>query len=675
MKKFSRKNLAFNIISAIVLLLFIFSWIVSFIGYNGFTESLQKEYADTALQVADTACALIDGNKIDLYLENGGNDDSWRLSSERLDVLCNKMDVTLIYAIRVDTSDYGRFESVFNSVNEKSSEYTPWEVGYQRDATNEEYSQIYRELYEKEIPGAVMERTTKLRGKQPHITALVPIENDKGEVTAVMCVQLPMSELNQGRRTYLINIAVATVLLTVLVSFSSVSYIRKQLVTPVRKVIDEAHRFAAENTKGEKLDRISRINEITDLANSIDKMESDMMRYIENLTSVTAEKERIGAELDVAKTIQENSVPNIFPAFPERAEFDIYASMNPAKEVGGDLYNFFLVDEDHLAIVIADVSGKGVPAALFMMVTNILISDRTHMGGTPGEILTYVNDNICQHNPADMFVTVWLGILEISTGKIVASNAGHDDPAICRKGGEFEIFKSRHSLVVGAMPGIKYRDFEIQLNKGDKIFLYTDGLPEATDKNNRMFTIEKMLASLNQFKHECPKNILKGINSCVDEFVGEAPQFDDLTMMCLEITEDNGAKKLTVDATNENLREVMSFVDDILEQNGCTQKAQMQLDLAVEEIFVNIANYAYPDGTGKAEITVSVENSEVKIELKDSGIQYDPLAKDDPDISLSADDRDIGGLGIFLTKKNTDSVSYRYENGQNILTMTKRITQ
>ena len=666
-----RSSLAFNIISSVVLLLLVFSWIVSVIGYVSFTNAFKREYSNTTASMANTAALVVNGEHIDDYLADGGQSEEYQQTKQYLDAFCEKMDVSIVYVIKVDTTDYGRFTSVFNSVGEDTP-YTPWEIGYQQDATNEEYVEIYRDIYENDLAYGTVYRTTKLNGAPPHITTLAPLKNSQGEVVSLMCIQRPMEELRNARRPYLINIAISTVILSVMVALTSAFYIRKEFVNPMKRVSSETSRFALENKKGDELGNVSKIEEISTLARSIDKMEDDMLAYIDNLTAVTSEKERIGAELNIAKTIQENSIPNIFPAFPHRKDFDVYASMTPAKEVGGDFYNFFLVDEDHLAMVMADVSGKGIPAALFMMVTNILISDRTHMGGTPAEILTFVNDSICDHNQADMFVTVWLGILEISTGKIIAANAGHDDPAVYRKGGQFEIVKNKHSLVVGAMSGIKYKDFEIQLNKGDKIFLYTDGLPEATDKDEKMFTLDGMVQALNKFKDETPQNILDGINGCVNEFVGDAPQFDDLTMLCLELKGNEG-NTLTVDATTENLQQVMDFVDGVLEENGCSVKMQMQIDLSVEEIYVNIANYAYGDGVGKAEISADCSDGEITITFKDSGVPYNPLEKEDPDITLSADEREVGGLGIFLTKKNMDSVSYEYKDGYNILTMTKKI--
>ena len=676
MKKITklRSNLAFNIIGATVLLLLVFSWIVSIIGYVSFTNAFKREYNDSTFHMADTATALVNGDSLDYYLTYGENEE-YLTTKERLDIYCNKMNVSLIYIIKVDTSDYGRFVSIFNSVNNDvdNTNYSPWELGHKRDTTNDEYRNKYKAIYENQSSYETIYRIHTKDGLHPHITTLVPVKNSKGEVISILCIQRPISELNRARRPYLINIAISTIILSVLVGLSSALYIRRELINPLRKITNETIRFAKENKKGDKLGLVSKIEEISSLAESIDTMENDMLNYIENLTAVTSEKERIGAELSIAKTIQENSVPNIFPPFPERTEFDVFALMIPAKEVGGDFYNFFLIDDDHLALTIADVSGKGIPAALFMMVTNILISDRAHMGGTPSEILNFVNDNICQHNRAQMFVTVWLGILEISTGKMIAANAGHDDAAVYRKNGEFELLKTKHGLVIGAMEGVKYKDFEFTLSAYDKLFLYTDGVPEATNKHNNMFTLDGMIKALNKHKDKQARDVILGVKDAVDEFVDDAPQFDDLTMVCLEMKETENKNTLIVDAKTENLQAVLDFVDKVLEENDCSKKTQMQIDLSVEEMFVNVAKYAYKDGVGKVEINTTCNSGEITIVLKDSGIRYNPLEKEDPDTSLSSDERQIGGLGIFLTKKNMDEVYYDYKNNQNVFTMKKSI--
>lgn len=236
-------------------------------------------------------------------------------------------------------------------------------------------------------------------------------------------------------------------------------------------------------------------------------------------------------ELNMASEIQIGSLPTVFP---DRPEFDIYASMDPAKEVGGDFYDFFMIDDDHLAIVIADVSGKGVPAALFMMSSKIYINDHATIGGSPAEILTRVNKLVCANNKASMFVTVWLGILEISTGKLTTASAGHEYPII-NTSGKYEILKDKHGLAIGAMDITKYKDTEIQLKKGDSIFVYTDGVAEATDANHELFGTERTVDALNAIPTDASqKEVLAGVRAAVDIFVKEAPQFDDLTMVGLK---------------------------------------------------------------------------------------------------------------------------------------------
>ncbi len=248
----------------------------------------------------------------------------------------------------------------------------------------------------------------------------------------------------------------------------------------------------------------------------------------------TEKTERLATELNLASDIQTNVLPNIFPVFPERKEFTLHASMTPAKEVGGDFYDFFFVDDDHIALVMADVSGKGIPAALFMMVARTLIKNRTMMGGTPSEILYDVNNQLCEGNVAGLFVTVWLGILEISTGKGMAANAGHEHPVLCRKGDEFALIEYRHSPAVAAMEGMKFREHEFELNPGDTIFVYTDGVAEATDSSNELFGTDRMLDALNKDADALPEQILENVMEGINDFVKGAEQFDDITMLSLK---------------------------------------------------------------------------------------------------------------------------------------------
>ena len=529
-------TLSFRIIGATIFWLWLFSFIISGIGYVRFTKSLTSQYNDSAFHTADTAATLIDGDKIDEYFQTGGSGEDYQSTLRRMDVLCQKQNVTLIYVIVPDTTDYLSFRNLMSVANQ-NSDYIPWEIGYERETTNEEYAGIYRDLYENGLERGTVVRETNLRGKEPHITSLIPIHNSAGETTAILCVQRPMEELADGRRIYLRWVAVSLIIMLILSTISAAWYLRQQFVAPVKKIIGEAERFARDNTKNEQesLEDVSQIREINHLGAAIEKVEIDTLSYMDHLARVTAEKERIGTELELATQIQASMLPNIFPAFPERKEFDIFASMTPAKEVGGDFYDFFLLDDDHLGIVIADVSGKGVPAALFMMMSKILLQNYAMMGGTPGEVLQRLNNTICKNNEKDMFVTVWFGIMTISEKKLVAANAGHEYPAIQRAGGQFELYKDRHGFVIGGMAGVRFREYEIQLSEGDALFLYTDGVPEATNGSQEMFGTDRMPQALNTDTKADSREILSNVKQAVETFVGEAPQFDDLTMLAIRL--------------------------------------------------------------------------------------------------------------------------------------------
>ena len=278
-------------------------------------------------------------------------------------------------------------------------------------------------------------------------------------------------------------------------------------------------------------------DEIGDLARSFSNMAISLKEYIKDFASVTAERERIGAELNIARAIQAELLPCKFPPFPSRNEFDIYATMNPAKEVGGDFYDFFFVDYDHLALVIADVSGKGIPAALFMSISKTLIKNRAQMGGSPSEILSTVNDQLCEENRSELFVTVWLGILEISTGKVVAANAGHEYPALRRAGGNYKLMKLPNSPAVATLEGINFREDKFTLRRGDSLFLYTDGVAEATrvdGEENELYGTERMIDALSRHADEPVEELLVSMRHEVDEFAGSSPQFDDITMLALQ---------------------------------------------------------------------------------------------------------------------------------------------
>ncbi|MBR1407740.1 MAG: SpoIIE family protein phosphatase [Clostridia bacterium] len=308
----------------------------------------------------------------------------------------------------------------------------------------------------------------------------------------------------------------------------------KRIVRPLNTITKRISELSEGNIEFRMEDAYRTGDEIEVLAESFAEISHKTVAYVDEVRRVTAEKERIGTELQMATRIQAAMLPHIFPAFPDRPEIDIYAVMDPAKEVGGDFYDYFLIDSDHLCIVMADVSGKGVPAALFMMASKIIIQSCAMLGQSAAEILRKTNEAICSNNAEQMFVTVWLGILELSSGKLTAANAGHEYPVLKRPDGDFEAVRDRHGFVIGGMEGARYKEYEMQVEPGSKLFVYTDGVVEATDSAKQLYGMERMLSALNAAKDESPEQILRSVRTSVDGFVKGAEQFDDLTMLCLE---------------------------------------------------------------------------------------------------------------------------------------------
>ena len=308
----------------------------------------------------------------------------------------------------------------------------------------------------------------------------------------------------------------------------------KHIVKPIRLLTDKVG-----SMQGDDLDfrwDLDTGDETQTLADSFRSLTLRMKEYIRENEAITAERERISTELSLANRIQASMLPSIFPPFPDRSEFDLYALMDPAREVGGDFYDFFLIDEDHLGMVIADVSGKGIPAALFMMASKIILQSYAMLGKSPAEILTRTNDTICANNEGEMFVTAWVGVLELSTGRLTAANAGHEYPAIRKPEGEFELLKDKHGFVIGGMGGVVYKEYALQLEKGSKLFLYTDGVPEAMggDSALEMFGTGRMLDALNKAPEASPEQIITQVRGAMEGFVRDAEQFDDITMLCVE---------------------------------------------------------------------------------------------------------------------------------------------
>ena len=347
-------------------------------------------------------------------------------------------------------------------------------------------------------------------------------------------IQSEAAGLYRSRTAGTNRMAVVLMLLTAALLAAASLVLGKRIVKPLNLITKRISGLSESNLEFKMEDSFRTGDEIEVLAESFAKLSHKTVEYVEKVKKITAEKERVSVELQLSHDIQVNMLPNIFPAFPERGEFDIYASMLPAKEVGGDFYDFYLVDDSSLVMVIADVSGKGIPAAMFMMASKIIINNISTMGiDDPARILEAANRQITSNNPAEMFVTVWLGILDIPTGKLTAANAGHEYPYVLRKGGRFELFRDRHGFVLGGMDGIRYHSYEIQLNPGDAVFVYTDGVAEAVNPKKELFGTNRLAEALNKNTEASCKELLENVSEAVGTFVQDAPQFDDTTMLAV----------------------------------------------------------------------------------------------------------------------------------------------
>lgn len=443
----------------------------------------------------------------------------------------------------------------------------------------------------------------------------------------------------------------------------------------VIKKIETINKNLAEISSG-NLDvkvNVDSTSEFINLSNDINTTVNTLKDYISEA------EQRIDKELEFAKNIQTSALPNVFPPFPNIKNFDLYATMDTAKEVGGDFYDFYMLGESRLAILIADVSGKGIPAAMFMMNAKSMLKNLVESGIDIAEAFNHANIELCNSNNAGMFVTVFMGILDINTGHLIYVNAGHNPPAIYNKETGYTYLKCKPGFVLTGMEGLKYKTQEVYLSPGDKIYMYTDGVTEAINVDSEMYAEERLLNYLNAHADYTPEQMLKGVKENLDEFVGEADQFDDITMLMLDFHGKENESKYYIEkefnADIKLLDNVLAFAEENLEKVGVSFKEITQFNIVIEEIFVNIAHYAYNANKGLAWITFDYDENkkEVMFRFVDKGYQFNPLAKDDPNITLSAEERDIGGLGIFMVKKMMDDIKYEYVNGENVLWIMKKI--
>ncbi len=413
-------------------------------------------------------------------------------------------------------------------------------------------------------------------------------------------------------------------------------------------------------------------DEIAELAESFVYMEQTLRRYLKDLAETTAAKERIESELKIAHDIQMNMVPQIFPPFPERHEFDIFATLVPAKEVGGDFYDFFFLDDDRLCFAVGDVSGKGVPAALFMALTKTLLKATASGLASPAEILTRLNEEICRDNDACMFVTLFCGILNIRTGQFDYSNGGHNLPFYLSRDG-VKPLENTGGMALGVVEKLVYASKRIVLDSGEKLFLYTDGVTEAMDGEENLFSEQRLEQFLSKARGGTLRQIVGDIVNEIRNFSAGAPQSDDITALALEYVRP-GETRLTIEIKNQlsELERLNQIVTEFGALHRLGPKVSHDLHLALEEILTNVISYAYcDDREHDIRVRLSFKPGKVTAEVEDDGRPFSPLEASIPDVSRPLEERTVGGLGIHLARNLMDALEYRREKGRNILRMKK----
>ncbi len=685
MRKKGKWTLGRKAVTGIFLIAVVLTVLFVTVSYQMYAKVMDEQYRTLSMHVAETAAEVVDAGQVERY-----RDEIWEIYSRNpKPEFGNKEEEAAYFAQYEQVKDEG-YEAMYKTLdkiketNEVSSLYIVYmdpetmTCVYLIDADNSEsgcpagtWDIIYEQNYEamktpeKGFPAYITD--TEEYGWLSTAGAAVLDEN--GQAVAHVMTDVSMNEVMEERHDYLLHLCLLFSIVTILVMFLCIKAVNRGVVRPINQLSEAAEAYVKDKKKqGNKITNLQKLDihtgdEVEKLFNSIKQMEQEISSYIEELTAATAERERIGAELDVAKHIQASMLPGIFPAFPERGEFDIYASMTPAKEVGGDFYDFFFVDEDHLALVMADVSGKGIPAAMFMVIAKTLLKNAVRAGDAPARALEKVNRQLCEKNDAEMFVTVWLGVLELSSGKMLCANAGHEYPVIRRKEGIFELLKDRHGLVLAAMEEARYREYEVLLNPGDSIFVYTDGVTEAADSGNNLFGTERMLQALNEQPELSCRKLLEHLKEGIDRFAGEAPQFDDITMMVLKMAERNSMEFYP---EPESIGPAEEFVEQFLLKAQISAKAVRKLNIAVDEIYSNLAYYS---GAQRAVIMCSVKDGVITLIFRDNGKPYNPLEQAQPDVEAALEERTIGGLGIFIVKKTMDRVTYHRQDEWNVLTL------
>ena len=479
----------------------------------------------------------------------------------------------------------------------------------------------------------------------------------------------------------LVNYVVSIFIVGLIIMLFVFSRIITKELNPLRQLAHQAETIAS-GRFDEVLPATDKTDEIGNLSKSFSNMQHSLTNYIEKLKETTASKAILEGELKIASDIQMSMLPKIFPPYPDRDDIDIYGRLTPAKEVGGDLFDFYIRDEK-LLFCIGDVSGKGIPASLVMAVTRAQFRTVSSHEIRPSKIVSIINDTMAKDNESNMFVTFFLGVLDLPTGRLRYTNAGHDAPLLISSNGHYiGTLPVDPNLPAGVMPDWKFTEQEALIDPFTSIFLFTDGLTEAEDTSHQLFGDERVITTARMAiteHHSKPQELIDRMTEAVGEFVGNAEQSDDLTMLAILYSKQKldvrFQKSLTLPNDIEEVPKLAAFVDEVCEVLGFDMQTTMSLNLAMEEAVVNVMNYAYPAGThGDVNIEAEANDERLKFTIIDRGAPFDPTTKVNVDTTLSVEDRPIGGLGIHLMRQLMDSINYERINGKNVLTLRKKLS-
>ena len=523
-KKRGRLGLSHRITFNIVLLTALIGAASCIVGYIKFNDTIRRMYNENGYMVGDIILSQIDTEEIAGYTKSWQEDAYYPRLVSFLQSVQEASGSAYIYIVVPNTDQTMTY--VYDSSGLSIGDMDP---------ISSQFDDVW---YIYETGEYIDDYFVRHSSKYGYLTSsILPVKTSDGKVCALLFVDTWMQDIESTLLNYILTTVLISAALLVLFCIGFWYFMRRRVIKPLEIIGNDVREFIDNDAKvSGSLTSINTNDELQELSSSIYQMENDTVSYIDNIKTITAERERIGAELSVAADLQADMLPNKFPAFPEKKEFDIYATMTPAKEVGGDFYDFFLIDDDHLAMVMADVSGKGMPAALFMVTARTLIKNRAMMGDTysPARILSDVNRELCEDNKAALFVTVALGIIELSTGKGVEANCGHEYPIARRGGGEYEIIKYEHSPALGIMEDIEISDFNFMMAPGDSVFIYTDGVTEAKDPDGERYGMERMVTALNQKAYSSMEELLNAVKDSLADFVKDTDPFDDITMMAVE---------------------------------------------------------------------------------------------------------------------------------------------